>query len=98
VLNQLVVQVQTAAQYTGVITNADGSTKNFILSVVPSPADQAVSIDVAGTWTTNPTFRVVENGYVSVSVLTGAGGQKIKISNEHGVLLDNTSLRSGDKS
>jgi len=91
----LVAQVQTVATYTGLITNADGSTKGFTLSVVPSSAEKAILIDVSATWSVNPTFTVIESGYVSVSVLTGGGGQKIKISNDQGILLDNTSLRSG---
>ena len=91
----LVTQVQTKGQYAGVITNGDGTTKSFSLSVVASSAPQAVFIDVSATWKVNPTFTVAENGYVSVGCLSGSGGQKIKISNDAGILLDNTQLRKG---
>ena len=91
----LVTQVQTKAQYEGVITNGDGTTKSFSLSVVASSDSQAVFIDVSATWTVDPTFTVAENGYVSVGCLSGAGGQKIRISNDSGILLDNTQLRQG---
>ena len=49
----LVTQVQTKAQYAGVITNGDGTTKSFSLSVVAPSASQAVFIDVSATWTVN---------------------------------------------
>jgi hypothetical protein len=91
----LVAQVQTKAQYVGVITNADGTKKSFTLSVVVAPAAQMVLIDVAATWTTDPVFTVAENGYLSVGCLSGNGGQTIEISNDTGVLLDNTALRAG---
>lgn len=91
----LIAQVQAKTQYAGVITNADCTKKSFTLSVVVAPAVQTVLIDVAAAWTADPGFTVVESGYLSVCCLSGNGGQTIKISNNSGVLLDNTALRAG---
>jgi hypothetical protein len=89
----IVAQVQTAARYRGTVTDADGTSRMFSLVVVPSPAEPSVNLDVSQTWNTDPTFTVVEKGYIVVSVLKGAGGQTIRILNDTELLLDNKSLR-----
>jgi hypothetical protein len=89
----LVAQVQTAARYRGTVTESDGTVRTFSLAVVPSPAEPSVNLDVSQGWSADPTFTVVEKGFIVVSVLKGSGGQTIKILNDKEGLLDNKSLK-----
>jgi hypothetical protein len=91
----LVAQVRSAARYKCVVTNADKTTQTFSLVVVPSPAEPTAEIDVSQTWSPDTTFTVVEKGYVVVSVVSGDGGQTIRIYNDQEVLLDNQALQAG---
>jgi len=91
----IVAQVGAAGRYRGDVAAPDGSSKTFTLAVVPSPAEPSVNIDISQTWSGIPTYTVVENGYVVISVLSGAGGQTIRIYNDKEVLLNNLAFRAG---
>jgi hypothetical protein len=91
----VVAQVGAAGRYRGDVTAPDGSLKTFALVVAPSPAEPSVNIDISQAWSGIPTYTVVENGYVVISVLSGAGGQTIRIYSDKEVLLDNSAFRSG---
>jgi hypothetical protein len=90
----LVARVQAAARYRGVVAEPDGSSRTFSLVVVPSPAEQSVTLDLGSSFVSDPTFTVVEKGYVVIAVNTGPGGQRIKIFNDKTMLIDNTALRA----
>jgi hypothetical protein len=90
----IAAQVGAASRFRGKIDNGDNTSKTFSLIVAPSPAEPSANIDVSQNWTGDAEFTVVEQGYVVVSVGTGAGGQTIKIYNDQELLLDNRALQS----
>lgn len=93
----LVAQAQGASHYRGTVIDPGGLGRGFSLAVVPSPAAPSVNIDISQQWRSEPSFTVVERGYIVVSVLTGRGGQSIRIYNDKGVLLDNKALQKGQQ-
>src|SRR5947209_7535850 len=87
----IVVAVGSQGRYRGVVTNGDGSTKEFSLVVLPSPAEPSATIDLSAEWVGIPAFNVVENkGYVVLHVADDTSGpRKVRIFNDAGVLFDN---------
>ena len=90
----IVAPVGSQGRYKGVVTNRDGSSKEFSLVVQPSPAEPSATVDLSEEWVGIPAFNVVEKkGYVVVYVADDSSGlRKVRISNDTGVLFDNLKL------
>jgi hypothetical protein len=90
----LVTEAATPGQYRGEVRREGVVTSDFTVSVVPEPAEPAVSIDCAMAYAGRE-FRVAHHGRVWVHVGSGTGRYSVLIRNDEDVLLDNSALRSG---